>query len=55
MAVDGPEMKELQQAAREAHLVVSFGFAEKRGESMWMANAIIDATVSIKQSVNVLE
>lgn len=47
MSTDSNEMKEIQKAAAEHSISVSFGFAEKRQGSIYMSNALILSDGSI--------
>ncbi|RMZ75994.1 hypothetical protein DV738_g5152, partial [Chaetothyriales sp. CBS 135597] len=42
LAVDSAEMKEIQQAAADNDIAVYLGFSERRGDSVWIAQALID-------------
>ncbi|RMZ84695.1 hypothetical protein DV737_g960, partial [Chaetothyriales sp. CBS 132003] len=42
LVLDSPEMKKIQQAAADNDIAVFLGFSERRGESVWIAQALID-------------
>lgn len=42
LCVDSSQMRRIQQACKENSIYVSLGFAEKVGESIFMAQALID-------------
>ena len=42
LTVDGPEMSRIQDAAAESSINVSLGFSERDGESVYIAQALID-------------
>lgn len=42
LTIDGPEMKSICSAAAENNISVSLGFSERSGESVFIAQALID-------------
>lgn len=44
LVIDSPEYKRLEAAARDNRIYLSFGFSEKDGGSLYMAQALIDDT-----------
>ncbi|KAK4565341.1 hypothetical protein LTR86_003958 [Recurvomyces mirabilis] len=48
LAVDGPEMKQIQQAAAEHAIAAGLGFTERDGDSIYIAQALIDGKGGIQ-------
>ncbi|GAA6010698.1 hypothetical protein JCM10207_005803 [Rhodosporidiobolus poonsookiae] len=42
LELDGPELKAIGEAAKKFSIITHFGFAEREGNSLYMANAIFD-------------
>jgi nitrilase len=50
LAVDSPEMKRIQEAAAEHGINVALGFSERKGESVYIAQAFIDGSGKIRMT-----
>ncbi len=48
LAVDSPQMRKIQDAAKEHAINVSLGFSERAGESVYIAQALIGSDGQIK-------
>jgi predicted amidohydrolase len=42
LKVDSPQMRRIQDAARDFNISVALGFSERDGESVYIAQAMID-------------
>lgn len=50
LKVDGEEMKRIQAAAAENQIAVALGFSERDGESVYIAQALIDEAGELKMT-----
>lgn len=50
LKIDSPEMKTICNAAREGDIAVVLGFSERKGESVWIAQALIDPTGKLREN-----
>lgn len=50
LKIDSPEMKRIQAAAAENQISVALGFSERDGESVYIAQALIDEAGEIKMT-----
>ena len=48
LVVDSPEMKKICAAAKESEIAVSLGFSERMGESVYIAQALIDSSGALR-------